>query len=361
MLYFFTILITLSSCACLKYSSVDTLYKKGVQAYTDERWSECIVQFEEALHLYKLHKSVLNNCRTQCNVPQHTSSIKENIDDLKIYEKYFIQRNCLNDCQDKGFNDLNLYSDIEESVLEKIQMKTPYEFLHVCYFQMNNLPKAASSAYTYLVANPESDQMKNNLQFYIEQQEVDRNEIVDLDGEDWKVLYKLGVRSYNQGNWGETVAAMEEVLTDYITSENSCRVDCEKLPEQQWSSEFVITTSNNMAAILQCKQLCQDKLKFFGYNSGLEFLADILNYLQISYYHLDRFDDAAKMVASHLAILPTDEDMIVNKNIYKTLAKEGAFVERPDIAHYVKRDMYEKILLDIFHQGSNYHINSNFI
>lgn len=349
------------SSQCLKFSSVDLAYKKGFDAYSGERWSECIVQFEESLHLYKLYKTIIINCRLKCSSHEYDSEINENIEDLKIYEKFFKARDCLTKCQEKGFEDLHMYSDLHETVMSNMQMRKPYEYLHICYFQMYALPKAASAAYTYLIANPNDEQMRNNLDYYSQQPEVNINEVVDLENEEYNILYKLGLKSYNLHNWGETVAALEEALADYLTWENNCRVECERQPEQEWSPEFVITTSNMIAALLQCRQQCQSELKSLDYNSGSEYLADILNYLQISYYHLSRFEDAAKAVSSYLALMPKDEDMLENKNIYSTLVDKEMFIERSDIIYYLKRDTYEKKLLAFFHQGNNYSNNSNAI
>ncbi|CAG9796583.1 unnamed protein product [Diatraea saccharalis] len=348
------LLIAIVMAEC-KISSIEKAYSKGVSAYTGERWSECISQFEEALHLYKLYRLIIVNCRLKCKSQPYQSILNTNIEDLKIYEKIFMNKNCLHSCQEKdlpvGHEDIKL----DEKILTYMQTRKPYDYLHVCYFQMYALPKAANSAYTYLVANPEDDNMKKNLEYYIDQPEVDVSEIIDLQSEDYEVLYNLGYKSYKQNNWAETIANMEEVITNYISSENMCRAECERQPEQDGSSEFIITVSNNIASLLHCYQYCQKKLSTLQYKSGIEFLADVLNYLQISYYHLDRFDDAAKCVATYLALMPLDEDMITNKEIYETVVDKKSFIERSDVIHYFKRDEYEKKLLNLFHQEDYYH------
>lgn len=359
------LIIILLTCSCvnttkLKLPSVDNTYAQGVTAYSSERWSKCIEHFEESLHLYKLYKSIVNNCRLTCNSQEYKSKIKENIEDLKIYERFFVRRDCLNMCKENGFNDKHINSTIHDSTIVNLEMRRPYEYLHVCYFQMNALPKAASAVFTHLVVNPDNEQMQGNLKYYIEQPEVDANEVVDLQSEDYKVMYKLGIQAYKNYNWGETIASMEEVVSDYILWENMCRADCETQPEQESSSEFFVTVSNNIASLLHCRQQCQDKLAFLGYHSGVGFLADVLNYIQISYYRLDRYIEAARTTASYLVLLPDDEDMLQNKIIYSTLVEQNAFEERSDIVHYSKRDEYEKELLYLFHQRIN-NIDSNAI
>lgn len=346
---------------CVTPASLEKTYHKGVVAYSDERWSLCIEKFEEALHLYKLYKSILINCRIQCNGQIYESQIKEDIDDLKIYEKYFNKRNCLNKCQDKEFLNVNLNRTLEDSVLHDMQAKKPYEYLHICYFQQRMYHKAASAAYTYLVANPDDETMKANMHYYIAQPEVDPNEIVDIESDDYIVMYNLGKKSYKTDNWAETAASMEEVLKDYFSSENNCRVECERLPGQEWSSEFVITMSNNIASLLHCRQQCQDKLKFLKYHSGVEFIADVLNYIQVAYYHLEKYGDAAEAVGSYLALMPDDEDMLENFKFYSNHVDENGFVPRSEVVYYLKRDTYEKNILHFFHQGHKHDIDFNSI
>ncbi|KAI5640583.1 cartilage-associated protein-like [Phthorimaea operculella] len=318
-------------------ASLDKAYQKGTEAYKGERWSECIKNFEESMHLYKLYKTITGNCRLNCNSKQYETQVKDNIEDLQFFEKYFNMRNCLKVCKEFGFEDVNLQSDVSDFTLHAMQSRKPYEYIHMCYYQMNMLPKAASSVFTFLVAYPDDETMQQNLQYYLDQPEVDANEIVDLQSEDYAVLYKLGIEAYKNKNWKEAIASMEEVITDYLSSENNCRVECERQPEQEWSPEFVITLSNTMASLLNCHQTCQERLKLLGYGSGVEFLADVLNYIQISYYHIDSINQAAKAVASYLVLLPNDPDMLSNKKIYTATVGTEAFIERSDIVYYFRR------------------------
>lgn len=332
------------SCNALKLASIDKIYKKGIDAYASERWSECIAKFEDTLHLYKLHRIILINCRLKCDSNKWNSEIEE-IEDVRIYEKFLNTRLCITDCQIKGFEDAHLNNMVSESVINDMNSKKPYEYLHICYFQMNAFPKAASAAYTYLSANPNDEKMKKNLEYYLDQPEVDANEVVDFESEVYKILYHLGIKEYNLKKWAETAANMEETLTDYLSWENMCRAECQHQSELEWSPEYSVTVSNYMMSLVICKQNCQKKLESLNYDSGNSFLADVLNYLQISYYNLGRIEDAAKAVESYLLLIPNDEDMLSNKMIYSSLTDENNFSVRSDITYYFKRDKYEKNIL----------------
>lgn len=353
------LLVIISTGNSSKLLSLEKTYDWAVRAYAGERWTKCIDYFEEALHLYKLYKTIVINCRHKCSDPKYTPEIKHDIEDFKVYERFLIKRDCLLKCNEKDLRDVQMVNGLEESILMNMQARKPYEYLQLCYFQVYSLQKAATAAYTYLAANPNDEAMQNNLKYYMEQSEVNVKDVVDLESEDYFVLYNLGIKAYNQNNWADTIGNMEEVLTDYFSSENNCRAECEHQPAQETPSEFSITLSNHIAALLYCRQQCQDELKKLDFNSGVGFIADVLNYLQISYYHLERYDDAAKSVASYLALMPKDEDMLENKKIYSTLTDSKSFTERSDIIYYLKRDNYEKKLIDIFHQSSDYQDNSN--
>ncbi|XP_041975175.1 cartilage-associated protein-like [Aricia agestis] len=349
--FYIILIVFVNTLECARYSSLDNTYLKGKEAYAKERWSECIVQFEEALHLHKLYQSITNNCRLQCKRKNQKSLLKEDIEDLKVLEYILNAKDCISKCHKNEFYNVGLLSNASDSVLISMQQMKPYEFLHICYFQMNALPKAASAAYTFWVANPDDNAMKNNVDFYLQQPEVDIKSVKNLQSQDYHYYHKLGLTTYSQNNWDDTVINMENALSHYLSWENTCRAACESQPEQEWSSEFYVSVSYNVASLLICRQSCQTQLKPF-YDSGIEFLADTLNYLQICYYHSHKLSDAAKAVASYLLLLPDDEDMLENKNIYKHLIDENRFEERSDIAYYLTRDKYEKRLLELFHDDN---------
>lgn len=330
-------------------ASIGKAYEKGVAAYSNEQWSECITQFEDSLHLYKLYKSVIGNCRQKCNNRKYDPITTENIDDLIVFEKFFRRRDCLTKCHDKMFGELKIENNPDDKVLDNLKNRKIYEYLHICYFQMYALSKAASAAYTYLTAHPDDNQMEQNLKYYLQQPEVDVKEIVDMESKKYEDLYKVGVNAYESSKWLETVTAMEEVIFQYMSWEHTCRADCEYQPEQEWSPEFVITVSNNMASLLHCRQQCQDGLKNLNYNSGNEFIAELLNYLQMSYYKLNKLNKAATSVASYLVFYPDDSDMIKNKEYYTSINENQVFEERSDIVYYFKRDSFEKQILSLFH------------
>lgn len=337
------------SITCGSYTSINVIYKNGVDAFTNNRWAECVEHFEEVLHLYKQYKSIWVNCRLKCRSQPIMTDSKEQVEDLNVFEIFIERKKCLMDCVDKGFHDVKLNKEINYKILAVLKDRQIYKYMQMCYYKIDDLPKAASTAYTYLVNNPYDTDMVNKLQFYVVQPEVNIKDIIDIESDYFLDLYKIGKIAYDNGNWGEVIAAMEECISDYLLVENSCRAECEDFEDQERSSEFIVRITENIKKLLHCKQKCQNKVKILKFDTGAKFIADVLNYLQISYYHSDRVNDAATAVSSYLLMFPDDEDMIENKQIYSTLVNKESFIHRPDIFFFYKRDIYEKHLLNRLH------------
>ncbi|XP_053620501.1 prolyl 3-hydroxylase 1-like [Plodia interpunctella] len=345
--------INLSVCENI---SLEEVYKKGIKSYSRKDWSDCVIQFEETITLYKLCKNIILNCRHKCKSQPHQNLVQDDFEDLKFYENVFFISNCIMVCQETEFSRVSLKIDISDYVLTKMINLEPYEYLQVCYYQTNQLKKAASAAATYLIFHPDDSIMRSNLQQFMRLAKLSPDEIVHLEAEQYTLLYDLAMKSYSKKDWLETVEHLENSVKKYLSSEESCRAECQKLPEQEWSSELMITLSNAIAALIHCQQKCQKRLKSVGYISGIDFLSEALNYLQICYYNLDKIQEAAEATASFLLLKPDDEVMLENKEIYSNFTEPEAFVVRSEIQYYLKRDNYEKELLELYvHKNPNLH------
>lgn len=356
----FTISILLMLCDGEKIS-LEKIYKNGVEAYLREDWTECVVQFEESLNLYKLYKAIINSCRQKCKSFPYKYHIKEDMEDLKIYERFFHINNCLMTCQDTELEKVSLKSNIPDAVLSKMMNLQPYEFLHICYYQTNHLEKATNAAATYLIAHRDDKVMLSNLQQYLELSKMNTYDLVNLEAEKYMLLYDLALKTYSEKKWSQTIDHIEAAIKNYMTSEDNCRAECDQLPEQEWAQEFIMTISNAISSLLSCRQHCQTKLKAIEYDTGEEFLAQALNYLQISYYNIEKFDNAAQATETYLSLKPDDQNMLANKKIYLGLADDTSFVPRSDIMYYIKRDTYEKDLIKLYLEEHNDIYNSNII
>lgn len=120
--------------------SCEALYEEGVRAYLDNDYEKCVTRFEEAIEKYKLYNKLVQNCRLKCKDEAELTDwlYTVNIEDLRFYEKAIKNTLCIIKCKsESNFGKYNLNSEVE-SLFEN---RKPYEYLHICYFQVSNAPK----------------------------------------------------------------------------------------------------------------------------------------------------------------------------------------------------------------------------
>lgn len=111
------------------------LYERGVEAYLDNRFEECVANLEAAVESYRAYTRKLQNCRILCkdeaenSEPLHTV----NVEDLRFYEKAIRNTLCLIECQKKS-RVLDFY--LNRATSDVFEERKPYEYLHICYFQV---------------------------------------------------------------------------------------------------------------------------------------------------------------------------------------------------------------------------------
>lgn len=117
----------------------ETLYEEGVRAYLDNNFEECVGRFEESIEKYKLYSKSVQNCRLKCKDEAELSDwlYTVNIDDLRFYEKAIKNTLCIIKCKsdDNVFAKYNLNHEVEAL----FENRKPYEYLHICYFQVSKL------------------------------------------------------------------------------------------------------------------------------------------------------------------------------------------------------------------------------
>ncbi|XP_021914351.1 prolyl 3-hydroxylase 1-like isoform X2 [Zootermopsis nevadensis] len=304
----------------------DALYRDGVEAYLEERWQDCIDNFERALSVYRTLKQATVNCRIKCHEEgdeSRTLIAQKNIDDLQFFEKTVRQTLCLLKCG--RHNPKGGLNGLPKDVQKEFEVLKPYEYLQLCYYQKNLLQKAASAVFTYLVTNPESVVMQENLKFYSNLPEVDINQVVNFEAKNYVSLYIHGSEAYQHEDYKSVINYIEESLQDYLRGEEECRAYCEGPFDQGWFPDFV-----SSIAIGNVKKACE-------------------------------------AVASYLIFYPADETMLNNKQYYTKLpqVEKDFFAPREEAIRYVKRQEYEVKLLDfietefVFQDGSENRTDGN--
>lgn len=114
------------------------LYEKGAEAYLENNFKDCVRYFEVAIEKYRLYTKTLQNCRIQCkeDVSEGRPLYSDDIEDLHFFEKTIKNTLCIVKCRNDHSNVFGVYN-INKETEELFENRKPYEYLHICYFQVN--------------------------------------------------------------------------------------------------------------------------------------------------------------------------------------------------------------------------------
>lgn len=113
------------------------LYEEGVEAYLENRYADCVENFEKALHKYRSYKKKLQNCRLKCKYDAELSEplYPVDVENLLFYEKAVKQTLCIMQCK-KDNPELSGIFNINPETEKLFEDQKPYEYLHLCYFKV---------------------------------------------------------------------------------------------------------------------------------------------------------------------------------------------------------------------------------
>ncbi|CAH0562145.1 unnamed protein product [Brassicogethes aeneus] len=333
------------------------LYEKGVEAYLDNDYQECVENFEEAVQKYQLYKKVTNNCRLKCKQEADTSDplFRVDVENLLFYERAIKNTLCIMHCKTENadvFNGTQMNFETEQL----FEDQKPYEYLHICYFQTKEYQKAASAAFTYLVTHPNDKAMQGNLKHYTQVEGVKSDDIVNFEAKSFVYLYAHGADAYNKKDWKNVEHNMEESLGLYLQAEEECRAGCEGPFDHGWYPDFIPSIANHFTMVLKCKMDCSEKLNTLNGEEHDDLLPSHYHYLQYAYFKMGNIKEACQAVASYLLFFPDDETMLDNMKYYRSLPKvdNEDFRPREEAVKYVQRKIYEnKIMNFVNHEYRN--------
>lgn len=117
-------------------SCVD-LYEEGVEAYLENRFADCVENFEKALRKYRSYNKLLQGCRLKCKYDAELSEpmYPVDIDNLLFYERAVRQTLCIMECR-RGSPDVFGRFNINPETEKLFEDLKPYEYLHICYLKV---------------------------------------------------------------------------------------------------------------------------------------------------------------------------------------------------------------------------------
>lgn len=114
------------------------LYEKGVEAYLENRWADCVVYFEKALGKYRKYRKKVQSCRLKCKNEAEFSEPLYPVDNdnLLFFERAIRQTLCIMECENDDPEILENYI-VNMETGNLFEEQRPYEYLHICYFQVS--------------------------------------------------------------------------------------------------------------------------------------------------------------------------------------------------------------------------------
>ncbi|XP_064634488.1 prolyl 3-hydroxylase 1-like isoform X2 [Lineus longissimus] len=333
----------------------ETLYTEGKDAYYEERWAECVSFVLKSLEDYKFYRRNLAHCRLSCRaqtgslVKKKRKDIGDNLDMLFFYGA--VQNSdCNRRCHKKLFGRRREVTDQE--TLKAFETLEPYNYLQLCFFRLGNIKQAASSAYTFYLANRDHEIMLKNIHNYRKMDGIKDSDFVSFEEENHVELFLKGVAAHEEGDWLEEIDLMEKGLQAFYAAHEECDVLCEGPFDHKGSADFYSAIADHYINVLKCKEKCPVKLSTIYGKYTADHLSNYYHYLQYAYFQAGDIHSASHCVGTYLMYKPRDQTMLVNKKLYMTLGMTAeTFKPRDDAIKYHTGKSHEAEVIKMVESG----------
>lgn len=137
----------------------DKLYQFGKNAYTDERWYECVAFMRRSLEDYKYYRDTVEYCRKRCNrnIPvdpfdfpttslvgghEHLAELfaestqrRLAIPERKFWERLVKHSLCLVRCRHDRFS-IRPQIETSKQIEDDFKLLKPYSYMQLCYWKV---------------------------------------------------------------------------------------------------------------------------------------------------------------------------------------------------------------------------------
>ncbi|CAI5448815.1 unnamed protein product [Caenorhabditis angaria] len=332
-------------------------FKSGKVEYTEKNWPDCVAFMKRANDDFKQYQDEMIACRQKCEKLIKPADKSEK---LSMFHETSERALCIMRCKrdrlterHPGVRKMDVYFDMME--------RKPYQYIHICYWQLGELAMAVQSAYTFLVANPEDRDILSSLNFYMKQPGFDNSMLIDMERKDYEAKFINGVEAYDEQDWGRCVHEFEFSLEKSLKEDEKCRLLCQDKIDWTLSDvnpDIEVLFASIRASIVQCEQNCLYKLaRINGYNVG-NLIAAHYEYLHFCQFKLSRGSEACQSVANYLLF---DDNPLMRRNKYFYLKQYGKlelFVPEEKIIRVYAQRAIEKRYLDFIDQRFRFDENN---
>ncbi|XP_018422862.1 PREDICTED: prolyl 3-hydroxylase 3 [Nanorana parkeri] len=348
------------------WSSIATVQTEN-DKYTHEYFNRFISRVREdtrdVLHLkvIRFDVGVKDGARESSHVAVLAEGGITNNSDLEVtreecgprgshLEELVLERaDCLLRCERLQLGQPSLYRLTQET--EKIfQRGSPYNYLQLAHYKLEELDEAAAAAFTFYTRNPHHEQIQDDVQRYQRMKGVQQQSLRDLEEPPYRTLFSEAMALLSEGKLASAVLKLEESLSACMSALRACRTLCEgtREREDQTHQEISEVIADYYTQVLQCKQRCILDLTLVpgSKRPTQDFIVSHLQSLHDTYDQLREWESAAETARSLLLFHPRNESLVKKLQIYDNkLGGKAGGKPRESIASLVRQTLAEKKLL----------------
>lgn len=342
--------------------SIQRVAKQAVDKYFDDDYPAAIRDFESALVHYRMFKSIDATCGVRCNSPNISKEIGMSFtgfDELYAFGNLIAQANCFKICKEEHpFVKKNIERPRADYVRD-FESRMTYNYLQFAYWKTGHIDKAIQAAHTYLQANPQDQQMKDNMEYYKDLWTSEKP-LIDLEAKPYQGFFPKAVKLYEAGKYAEAIENFESTLSDYFIVLDECKASCHIEKDPETFHGFVIAVAFRYKPVYECIIGCEKKLRPLVDEYFVDDLVPrTYSYLQFAYYQLKKYSKAVPAAASALLMDEGDELAISNMQYYSGSAtelglKETDFLPRTEAQKYAQTKNEEAESFKMLEQITDY-------
>lgn len=276
----------------------DQLLYSGTNAYTAERWQDCVDILEKAILVYKDEQDKLMSCYTQCQSAT-TGTLQEepvNSTDYALLNHFyylFKQQQCSKQCRAQLYGKHKSYSAATANVFED---RTVYNYLQMCYYHLGSVDEARVAAETFYDFNVGSELGLNNLRYYgsLRRDDPPKYNPREVSMEHRK-LHMEGRTAYGNEQFSTVIEMMETALEKFYLAVGNCKLKCmynftehfDEDLDNELGDDALMVAARYVSAYVMCCKTCVDTLTFYEVKPGdveQNYVSSHYHYLQFTHY-----------------------------------------------------------------------------
>lgn len=340
----------------------DLLYEQGVDAYYSGDFQRVVQYMEQALSSHAQLRATRLRCRRGCSQEHPFSEEPHQLWDLSFFRSVLGRAACVQRCEEATLGPVSRHR-VSEEVKHEFYRRIPYNFLQSAYYKLNQPDKAAEAAHTFFMANPEHQEMEQNLADYQNMSGEAVGRLMDRERLPHMEDYRAGVRYYDAEQYLQAINYFEGALVGYYRADEECRLLCqgpqrfEEYDYLGYNANLYEAISDHFIQVLVCEHECVRELATRpGRLSPIEnFLPLHYDFLQFAYYRVGDYVKALECARSYLLFHHGDKDVSENVAYYKSLLPESMNPEdvqpREEAVGFVKRHELESEVIQMAAAG----------